>query len=103
VNAEDYKQHFQNLTSFPPYDYQLEVASLLFQGRNVLLRAPTGAGKTWAVLAPFLFDAWKARPSRLIYALPLRTLAQGIYREATEAARKLGKATDGQRCRSFPD
>lgn len=57
----------------------------------MLLRAPTGAGKTWAVLAPFFFEGWRRRPSRLIYALPLRTLAQGVYREALDAARKLGK------------
>ncbi len=34
---------------------------------------------------------WRARPARLIYALPLRTLANGIYREACGAAATLGK------------
>lgn len=56
----------------------------------MVLRAPTGAGKTWAVLAPFLYSGWKRRPARMIYALPLRTLAQGVYREAQGAARRLG-------------
>ena len=89
-----YIEHFRALTDHPPYKYQEQVAKLLFEGHDVLLRAPTGAGKTLAVLAPFFSDEWAAKPSRLIYALPLRTLAQGIYREALEAARKLGKPTD---------
>ncbi len=89
-----YTEHFHALTGKPPYEYQERVAQLLFEGRNVLLRAPTGAGKTFAVLAPFFHDGWKNRPTRLIYALPLRTLAQGIYREALEVARKLGKPTE---------
>ena len=90
----DYRSHFERLTELQPFDYQIEVARLLFDGRNVLLRAPTGAGKTWAVLAPFLFDAWKARTTRLIYALPLRTLAQGIYEQARRAAESLGHPTE---------
>jgi CRISPR-associated endonuclease/helicase Cas3 len=91
VEGGDYEAHFAKLTSLPPYGYQLEVARHLFDGRNVVLRAPTGAGKTMAVLVPFLFEGWPRRPSRLIYALPLRTLAQGVYHEALDAARKLGK------------
>jgi CRISPR-associated endonuclease/helicase Cas3 len=97
----DYAERFQEFTGYPPYDYQKRVARLLFEGRNVLLRAPTGAGKTWAVLAPFFCDEWAAHPTRLIYALPLRTLANGIYREACRAARTLGKplepVIDGRR------
>lgn len=97
----DYEERFQKFTGYLPYDYQKRVARLLFEGRNVLLRAPTGAGKTWAVLAPFFCDEWTARPTRLIYALPLRTLANGIYREACRAAKTLGKplepVIDGRR------
>jgi CRISPR-associated endonuclease/helicase Cas3 len=89
-DTESYKAFFKKLTKHEPFDYQLHLAEKLFQGRNIILRAPTGAGKTWAVLAPFLSGEWPARPARLIYALPLRTLAQGVYREACEAARKLG-------------
>jgi CRISPR-associated endonuclease/helicase Cas3 len=94
VVATAYREHFLALTGNPPYEYQERVAQLLFEGRNVLLRAPTGAGKTFAVLAPFVHHGWKARPTRLIYTLPLRTLVQGIYREALEIARKLGKSTE---------
>lgn len=85
-----YREFFLELTGHPPFDYQARVAQLLMERQNVVLRAPTGAGKTWSVLAPFLSSQWRTRPARLIYALPLRTLAQGIYREAREAAGKLG-------------
>jgi CRISPR-associated endonuclease/helicase Cas3 len=85
-----YRDFFLRLTRHPPFDYQVAVARLLGEGNNIILRAPTGAGKTWSVLAPFLSSKWRKRPARLIYALPLRTLAQGIYREAREAAGKLG-------------
>ena len=93
MNEVRYRKFFRELTSHSPHDYQIEVARLLFEGRNVVLRAPTGAGKTWAVLAPFLSNMWPNPPARLIYALPLRTLAQGIYREALEAASIMGLRT----------
>lgn len=98
-DKEEYGRFFQNLTGHSPFDYQVKVAGLLGERKNVVLRAPTGAGKTWAVLAPFLFfeqEGQGARPARLIYALPLRTLAQGIYREAREAAARLGFPTESQ-------
>ena len=66
------------------------------EGRSIVLRAPTGAGKTWSVVVPFFYPDWQRRPARLIYALPLRTLAQGIYREARETARQLGLPIEAQ-------
>src|SRR5262245_24708341 len=89
-NEPRYTEHFEHLTGRQPFAYQIEVARLRFERRHVVLRAPTGAGKTLAVLAPFLFPAWNQRPTRLIYALPLRTLAQGVYSAAREVASKLG-------------
>jgi len=91
LSDENYAASFQALTGYPPYEYQKRIARLLFEGRTLVVRAPTGAGKTWAVLAPFFYGGWTAPPARLIYALPLRTLANGIYREARQAAERLGK------------
>lgn len=85
-----YEQVFARITRLKPYPYQVRVARELIAGKHVVVRAPTGAGKTWAVLAPFLGDVWPGRPAKLIYALPLRTLAQGIYRQARDAAEKCG-------------
>lgn len=69
-----------------PYAFQLDVARRLLAGENLVLRAPTGCGKTLSVLVPFL-EGWEQRRwRRLIYALPLRTLANGIYEEACKVA-----------------
>ena len=61
----------------------------MWRRENVILRAPTGAGKTIAVLGPFLHSRDRIGAARLIYALPLRSLAQGIYREAQVICQRL--------------
>ncbi len=66
-----------------PYPYQETVSRHLFDGNNVFLCAPTGAGKTWAALLPFLWSKKQGVcfADRLIYVLPLRTLATTLYAE----------------------
>lgn len=66
------------------YQYQIRVAKTLLSGRNVILSVPTGAGKTWASIIPFLFAKENPNthfPSKMIYSLPLRTLANSIYED----------------------
>jgi CRISPR-associated endonuclease/helicase Cas3 len=89
-NDETYRLFFRDVNGFQPHEYQVDVARRLAAGENVMLGAPTGAGKTLTVLTPFLYEGWHPRPHRLIYALPLRTLAQSIYREAWDLARRTG-------------
>lgn len=89
-----YKRFFRSIHGSDPYEYQIETAEALVEAKNLVLRAPTGAGKTLAVMTPFLWPDWEHAPARLIYALPLRTLAQGIFREAKELLARVG--TDGQ-------
>lgn len=64
-SLQNYRKFFSRLTGAPqgPYPYQerLAVESLL-KGRSVVLRAPTGAGKTWAVTAPFLYSLVNKSP-----------------------------------------
>lgn len=71
-----------------PYFYQNKVAELLFEGKkNVILSVPTGAGKTWASIIPFLFAQQNKStdfPSKMIYSLPLRALANSIYEDVKE-------------------
>lgn len=64
-----------------PFPYQERVADRLLNGKSVILQAPTGAGKTWAAVAPFLYSRTKNNPigDRLIYALPLRSLASNLH------------------------
>jgi len=63
------------------FPYQLRLAEVLLSGRNAVLVAPTGAGKTLAALQPFVHAGLLGKPwaDRLIYALPLRTLAGALY------------------------
>jgi CRISPR-associated endonuclease/helicase Cas3 len=93
-----YEEFFRERTGRTPFKYQTAVWRGIFERKNIILRAPTGAGKTLAVLIPFLHAIHSnadGRPNRLIYALPLRTLAQGVYREAREAAAKIGLPLEG--------
>ena len=72
------------MSSFEPYPFQRRVADLLLSGRNVILQAPTGAGKTWAAKLPF----YEARergidfPRRCLYSVPMRVLANQFLGDA---------------------
>lgn len=74
------------------YGFQAQTAKELLDGQSVILRAPTGAGKTWAVLLPFLFAKRNGRPiaDRVLYALPLRSLASQLYSSTLESCRRTG-------------
>lgn len=48
------REFLSNIIGGKPYDYQLKVIELLLSGKNVILSVPTGAGKTWASIAPFI-------------------------------------------------
>lgn len=90
-----YRARFTEVNGFEPYPYQVRLAEQLTVGHNVCLRAPTGSGKTRAVLTPFVLDnlPWpRGRPARLIYALPLRSLVQQIHQEASELVARSGHA-----------
>ncbi|WP_157729626.1 DEAD/DEAH box helicase [Tumebacillus algifaecis] len=73
-----------------PYPYQELVATEVLQDKNVVLVAPTGAGKTWAALAPFLYSKQIGKPiaDRVIYALPVRALASSLHRSTKELVEK---------------
>lgn len=79
-----------------PYPFQERVARKLLAGSNVILQAPTGAGKTRAALLPWMHALHQAQyggradafPWRCIYSVPMRVLAQQFvdkYREAIAA------------------
>lgn len=63
-----------------PYPHQERVAEALLAGQSVLLRAPTGSGKTEAICAPFLHSLAQQGPlpRRLVYSLPMRVLATSL-------------------------
>jgi CRISPR-associated endonuclease/helicase Cas3 len=98
--GSEFESAFTKVTGFVPYAYQRRVASVLLgaraigspqtersdnrarAGEGLLISAPTGAGKTWAVLMPFVYSRINGFPiaDRLLYALPLRSLADSLYR-----------------------
>ena len=82
-----YDEFFKSLTGFAPHPYQGRIQALLCAGKSVILRVPTGAGKTWAATAPFLHSlATGSRfADRLLYALPLRSLASSLHSGVFEA------------------
>lgn len=85
-----FESFFGKLTGNDPHAFQVTVSQKLVAGRNVILRAPTGAGKTWSVLAPFLHArcAGIGFADRVLYALPLRSLATSLFRETCGCAAK---------------
>ncbi len=89
----DIPSDLQSLFGLNPYPYQQRVADALLGGQNVILRAPTGAGKTEAALGPFLLARQKKRqnfPLRCILASPMRTLAKDLHRRAQAVGKGLG-------------
>lgn len=61
------------------FPFQQRAFEALVQGRNVILQAPTGAGKTRAALFPFLYCLAESDPGcfprQCIYSVPMRVLA----------------------------
>jgi len=76
-----------------PYPFQRRVAELLLDGHNVILQAPTGAGKTRAALLPFLHAIEHNRdfPHKCLYAVPMRVLANQFVAEYTDEIRRAGR------------
>ena len=85
--SNDYVAWFENLTSHPsPRSWQRDVAQR-DSPRSLLLKIPTGLGKTEGVLAAWLYhrigrgdQRW---PRRLVWCLPMRVLVE----QTVEAAR----------------
>jgi CRISPR-associated endonuclease/helicase Cas3 len=80
-------KNFQTLIGFSPRKFQAETIAKLLRFQNVLLRAPTGSGKTETAIAPFLFAKQlgvEDFPNKLIYIVPLRTLATSLRDRAVK-------------------
>ena len=85
---QEFKNFNKNITGFKSYDYQSKVAEHLLSGKNVILSVPTGAGKTWASIMPFLFAKNRTDinfPKKMIYSLPLRALCNSITEDVKKA------------------
>ncbi|MEW4923157.1 CRISPR-associated helicase Cas3' [Algibacter sp. 2305UL17-15] len=92
LNYEDFYRKItsdtHNQNGFPPYVYQKKVAEHLLNGKNIILSVPTGAGKTWASIMPFLYAKNRTDinfPKKMIYSLPLRALCNSISEDVNKA------------------
>lgn len=95
---DEYRSLFKKITGFDPYKFQERCFENINDGKSIILQAPTGSGKTLASVLPFVKNwiEWKEGnqqvddfPRKLIYSLPLRTLANSIYKDITEVLSKL--------------
>ncbi len=85
------KEAFESIVGYAPYDHQARAWTVLAQGKPLVLRAPTGSGKTEAVFLPFAASAISSNPLRLLYALPLRSLANQLKERLERYATRLGR------------
>lgn len=76
-----------------PYPFQRRVAELLLGGRNVILQAPTGSGKTHAAMLPFLnaLEYQRDFPTKCIYSVPMRVLAKQFVKDYSEIIQRAGR------------
>src|SRR5262249_50119635 len=80
-----------------PHAYQLELLAKVSQGRDALLIAPTGGGKTLAGFLPSLVDLARrsVRPkastrSATLYVSPVKALAVDIARNLATPIEEMG-------------
>ncbi len=80
-----------------PQRFQRTCWQAYLEGRNGLLTAPTGSGKTYALLMPILLEALRMRAVtkqkrglRAIWIAPIRALTKEIEASAQRAIRDLG-------------
>ena len=98
----NYVRFFHIATGAHPYAYQKALAE---HDWDVLI-APTGLGKTAAVIVAWL---WRRRahpnstPRRLVYCLPMRTLVEQTERNTRNWLKHLGEAGLGENLPSFDD
>lgn len=80
-----------------PRPHQLALLELAQKGRDTLLIAPTGGGKTLAGFLPSLVDlnrreGKRARAVHTLYVSPLKALATDIARNLAEPVKEMGLA-----------
>jgi len=82
-----------------PFPFQVQTWTAFLQGKNGLLNAPTGSGKTYALWIPIVLDYIKSNPDyqtkhkpgiKAIWITPLRSLSVEIKQSAERVINDLG-------------
>lgn len=76
-----------------PFDFQIRVWRAYRDGRSGLLNAPTGSGKTYALLIPVLLEGLEKKLQgdlQLLWITPIRALTREIEASARSAIEGLG-------------
>lgn len=93
MDINSFYKNYLNIAA--PYEHQIKMWEMIEKGRYpILLKAPTGSGKTEAVIAPFLAQFLENRfliAPRLIYVLPMRVLVNSIADRISRYANKVSK------------
>ena len=93
MNINEFYQNYLDIAT--PYVHQIKMWEMVEKGRYpLLLKAPTGSGKTEAAIAPFLAQFVEDRfliAPRLIYVLPMRILVDSIAHRIKKYASKVSK------------
>jgi CRISPR-associated endonuclease/helicase Cas3 len=87
------------MKKFTLLPYQKRVGELILKGKNVILQAPTGAGKTYAALYPLSYALREGRnfPGKCLYSVPMRVLANQFvedYRDMVTPGDFLDRRTE---------
>ncbi|WGD36104.1 ligase-associated DNA damage response DEXH box helicase [Olleya sp. YS] len=94
MNRSELEQLAKNWFSkqgWAPFSFQKKTWTAFLQGKNGLLNAPTGSGKTYALCVPFVLDYIKTNPdyktkhqkgAKMIWITPLRALSVEIKQSA---------------------
>ena len=85
--------------SWKPFKFQKDTWRAFLQGKNGLLNAPTGSGKTYALWFPIVLNYIKKNPDyktkhrkglKAVWITPLRALSQEIRQSAERVTADLG-------------
>lgn len=76
------RERFLAALAFGADDFQIEAFDVVDEGRNVLVSAPTGSGKT--LIATYAIDRQIELDGRSFYTTPLKALSNQKYHELVE-------------------
>ncbi|AFZ30541.1 CRISPR-associated helicase Cas3 [Gloeocapsa sp. PCC 7428] len=86
-----YREFFKQCTGFSPYPWQVHFSA--WSGQSIaVVAAPTGAGKEFGAVIPWLYLHKMSIPTtaRLVYVLPTRSLVEQVYENTRQVVAASG-------------